>query len=77
MNLLAFTPFVTPLPIADYWALLLLPLTAGISVVYKCTKCDDVRAIPKDAVILLFWILGSMVAAGIGLYAIVELTTKH
>ena len=77
MSLLAYTPFVSPLPIAAYWALLLLPLTAGISVVYKCTKCEDVREIPRDAVVLFFWILGSMAAAAVGLYVIVELTTKR
>ena len=31
---LAYTPFVNPLPVWDYWYLLIFPLAAAVSVVY-------------------------------------------
>ncbi len=43
--------------------LLLLPLCLTISVVYKTTKCDDVREIPLAALV-------SWITVVIGMYAV-------
>lgn len=65
--LAAYVPFVTPLPIADYWAWLLLPLCVAVAVVYKTIKCYRVRQVPWEATVITLWILASMagVAAAI------------
>ena len=72
-TMLAYIPFVTPLPVWDYWAWLLLPLCIAVAVVYKTIKCRYVRQIPKEAAAITLWIILSMasVAAGIwGLYQV-------
>lgn len=74
--LLAYVPLVNPLPVWDYWAWLLVPLCAAVSVVYKTIKCRYVRQIPWEAFTITVWILLSMlgVAAAIQIvyYLLVE-----
>jgi hypothetical protein len=64
-GLLAYIPMVTPLPVWDYWAWLLIPLCAAVSVVYKTIKCRYVRQIPRESLAITIWILLSM--AGVAL----------
>jgi len=74
MNVLAefvYQPFVTPLPLWDYWAWLALPLTIAVAVVYKTIKCREVRQIPREAAVIALWIILAMlgVAGGVlGVY---------
>jgi hypothetical protein len=73
---LAFTPFLDPLPIwsPDWlWAVLLIPLCAGVAVVYKATKCESVTRIPREALILFVMIVMGMVFAAAALAGIVRL----
>lgn len=59
-----FRPFWQPLPIWDYWYLLLLPLCLGISIVYKSIKVRTMRQMPREAgVIFVMIILGMALAA--------------
>ena len=60
---LAFSLFVTPLPIADSrWKLLwLLPITLGLSIVYKSIRCEKMRQVPVEAAQLFFTILAFIV----------------
>lgn len=60
------TLFVTPAPIAPgARLLLLLPLAASVSIVYKTIRCGEVREIPLASVVLWFTIVGGMLAVGI------------
>ena len=60
----AFEPFRQPLPVWDYWYLLLLPLCLGISIVYKSIKVRTMRQMPREAgVIFVMIILGMALAA--------------
>ena len=59
--------FLDPMPVWNVWYLLLVPLCAGVAVVWKSIKCETVRKIPGQAAGLLFWILFTMVIAGAGL----------
>lgn len=72
MPVLAFTPFMQPLPVWDYWYLLLVPLCAGVAVVYKAIKAHEVRRIPWEATIITLWILCGMVGAAIALAVVVQ-----
>jgi hypothetical protein len=72
MNLLAaYKPFLDPLPIWDYWPLLLLPLVVAVSVVYKSIKCKSMTTVPREAAGITFWILLGMICAAAGLCGIV------
>jgi hypothetical protein len=64
--------FLDPLPVWNVWYLLLVPLCAGVAVVWKSIKCETVARIPGQAAQLLFWILFTMVAAGAGLAGVVR-----
>ena len=61
-------------PVADLFVLGLagMPLTLLFSIVYKSSKCDDVRKIPRAALGITFWILLGMSAAAVVLTIIVK-----
>jgi len=71
----AFTPFIDPLPIwsPDWmWAVLLIPLCAGVAIVYKAVKCGSVNRIPREALVLFITIIVGMVLAAATLAGIVR-----
>ena len=72
-TLLAYRPFLEPLPMHDHWLLLMPPLALAIALVYKTIKIDDLEQLPRQALVLTAQILIFMtVAAGV-LWAITEL----
>jgi hypothetical protein len=73
MSLLAYTPFLQPIPgLWDEWIWLLLPLCFGVSVVYKSIKCRNMKAVPLQAFLITIYILLSMAAAGAALAGVVR-----
>jgi len=64
--------FIQPLPLADVWYLLLLPLTITVSVVYKSVRCRTMRKVPREAGAIMIWILLGMAAAAVALALIVK-----
>ena len=71
--LLAYTPFVQPLPgVWDYWAWLLLPLCIGVALVYKAIKARSMARVPIETTLITVYILLSMVAAGVALAVLVR-----
>jgi hypothetical protein len=74
MTLLAYTPFVQPLPgIWNYWYLLLLPLCAGVSIVYKSIRCHQMRTVPREAAVIFVMIVAGMAVAALALSVMVKL----
>ncbi len=76
-DLLAFRPFLDPLPIWDLprglWTpVLLIPLTIGVAIVYKSIKCRRMDMVRKEAAVLTLQILGVMLAAAIVLALLVR-----
>jgi hypothetical protein len=63
----AFTPFMQPLPVWNLWPWLLVPLCFGVSLVYKSVRVESVRKIPVEAAKGAFWIILGMIAAAVGL----------
>ena len=61
--LLSFRPFLDPLPVWNYPYLLALPLCIAIAVVWKSVKCRTMFEVPREAGIVLLWILGGFAAA--------------
>jgi hypothetical protein len=64
--------FLDPMPVWNVWYLLLVPLCAGVAVVWKCIKCESMKRVPVQSAELLFWILVTMVVAGVGLAGLVK-----
>lgn len=67
-------PFLTPMPVWDYWFWLLLPLALGVAVAYKTTKCASVTTIPREAAFLAIWIVGGLIAAAAGVAIVAHLS---
>lgn len=72
--ILAFRPFLEPLPIDDYWLWFLLPLVVAIAVVYKAIKLDDLRRLPAQAAFLAAQIVAFMILAAAALWLLTEMT---
>jgi hypothetical protein len=67
-----YVPFLRPLPVWDYWYLLLMPLCAGVAVVYKSIKCKRMSQVPKEALMIWVWILLGMAGAAAALALVVQ-----
>ena len=72
----AFRPFWQPLPVWDYWYLLLIPLCLGVSVVYKSIKCHRMSQVPREAGVIFLMILAGMTLAAGLLLALVRVMEK-
>ena len=68
MDLLAYRLFIDPIVVGGWHKLaMLLPLSLAISVVYKATKCADVREVPLASLVLWVTIVFGMFTVGIAL----------
>lgn len=70
--LLAYSqPFLQPLPVWNVWYLLLIPLCAAVSIVYKSVKCAEMREVPREATTIFLWILAAFIGGGAALAVVV------
>ena len=67
-------PFLTSMPVWDYWFWLLLPLALGVAMAYKSTKCDPASRIVREGLALSLWIVGGLIAAAIGVAVVVRIS---
>ncbi len=72
---LAYRPFIdsleTAIPnLSNYWLVFVLPLLAGISVVYKGTKVGDLGRLPSEAGKMFVQIVVVMVLAAVAVTCI-------
>ena len=72
LHILAYTPFINPLPMG-HWYLWLLPLCAGVAVVYKSIKCRRMGQVPREAVVVFATILAGIILAAAVLVGLVKL----
>lgn len=70
---LAYVPLRDPIPIGEYWLLLLLPLVIVISIVYKTIKLYDLSRLPRETAVLAAQIVAFMILAAAGLWLLTEL----
>jgi hypothetical protein len=77
MHLLAdYRPFLDPLPIwarTWIWPLLIIPLCAGVAVVYKTIRCRVISRLPREIVELFFTILIGMALSALALAGVARL----
>jgi len=76
MAMLAYTPFASPLPIYQYWWVLLFPLCVGVSIVYKSIKCAQMKTVPREAAAITMWILVGIVSAAVVLTTVVKVLER-
>jgi hypothetical protein len=72
-----FRPFWQPLPVWDYWYLLLLPLCLGISIVYKSIKVRTMRQMPREASVIFVMIILGMALAGAALLVLTRVMERR
>lgn len=70
--LLAYRPFIDPLPIGNSagWVLLFVPLVILVSVAYKTIKLRDLSELPRKAAILALQIFIFMGIASVALWVL-------
>ena len=73
-----YVPFIYPFPdIWNYWPWLILPLCAGVSIIYKSVKCQSMRSVPREALIIFVWIVLGMAAAGVALAGVARIVIER
>ena len=70
-NMIAWIPFIEPVPnIGSWWPLLLLPLSIGLSMVYRAIRTQDLSNYARDVMIMTVQIILAMAALGV-IFAVV------
>jgi hypothetical protein len=72
LALMNYRPFVSPLPVWNYWWVLLLPLCLAVSIVYKSIKCPSMKMVPRQALSITVLILLCMAGAAAVLSGLVR-----
>lgn len=71
MSALLANMFIVGVPLTGMQRfLLMLPLCLSIAVVYKTTRCENLRHVPASALLLWVTIVSGMFAVGFVLWAI-------
>lgn len=66
--------FTTPIELTGIQRfLLMLPLCLSIAIVYKTTRCRNLRDVPTAALVLWVTIVAGMYAVGFGLWLVFEI----
>jgi hypothetical protein len=68
--------FTKPMPVWDYWPWLLLPLCVGVAIVYKSIKCNTMKQVPREALVIVIWILLGIVGASAALAGVVKVLER-
>ena len=73
----AYVPFVYPLPIWDYWPWLILPLCAGVAIVYKSVKCNSMAKVPREALVIFVWMIVGFAFAASALAGVLKFVVER
>ncbi len=72
-DLVGYIPFLHPInPLQGFWYLLVLPLSFGISVIYKAMRMPSLEGFWRQVAIMTSQIILSMIALAIGLVILVQ-----
>lgn len=73
MTLLAWTPFLTPLPfVQSAWLWLLIPLVVGISMMYKAARADSLEKYWRQVAIMSLQVLAAFAGLALGFFILVQ-----
>jgi hypothetical protein len=72
-ELLAYIPFLEPISFfQQWWYVLLVPLSFGISVIYKALRMGSLRGFWRQVAIMTTQIVLGMIALAIGLTVLIQ-----
>lgn len=71
IHLAAYIPFWHPLPVHEWWYLLLLPLSLGIAMIYKAIRLPTLDQYWRQVAVMTVQIVVAMIALAIGLMVFV------
>lgn len=72
-HLLAWVPFLQPSnALGQLWWLLVVPLTLGIAMVHRVTRCSDMRHYWREVIGMTTTSLVVMTLLGVGIWALLE-----
>jgi len=78
VNLLGYIPFVNPLNIFhEWWYLLLIPLSFGISVVYKAVRLPSLDEFWRHVLVMTAQIVLAMIGLALCLVILVVFLIPH
>lgn len=63
--MLAYTPFLDPLPVTPYWWVVMIILVVLVSLAYKAIKLPDFTHLIRHTVVMSTQIVVFMLAAGL------------
>lgn len=73
MMMLAYIPLLHPIhAFHTWWYLLLLPLSFGISMIYKAMRVHDLRVYWREVIVMTIQIVLAMIALAIALVVLVQ-----
>lgn len=75
--LLAWRPFLDPLPIHSVWFLFLIPLSFGIAVVYKAARMRTLERYWPSVIIMTIQIVVGMIALAAASYLFVMVYVRY
>jgi hypothetical protein len=68
-SIIAWTPFVQPIPgVWNYWPWLMVPLCAGVAIVWKSIKCHEMKRVPLEATVIFLTMIVGFVGSAVGLW---------
>lgn len=70
--LLAYRPFLEPIPVDRYWPWLLLPPVIAVAAVYKAIKLQDLSSLGREVLKMSAQIVAFVVLAAAFLWALTE-----
>ena len=77
-GLLAYIPFLHPInALHDFWYLLVLPLSFGISVIYKAMRMPNLETFWRQVAIMTAQIVVSMAGMAVVLVVLFQLLIPH
>lgn len=69
---LAYTPFIDPINIHQYWYLLLLPVAFFVSLAYKACRVEPLSDLAKEVAVMTVQIVIVMILLGVASFLFVE-----
>jgi hypothetical protein len=71
-HLLAYTPFIDPIPAHGVWYLLIIPLTFLLAMAYKSVRVADIKEFWPNALTMWIQTLAGMIALAVFTWLLVE-----
>lgn len=70
--LLAYTPFLDPLDLHRWWFVLLIPMAAGVAMVYKAVRMASLERYWRHVASMTASIVIGIILLGAMMYALIE-----